>query len=129
MSSADFGPLHPPEPIDAEYAFVGGPLRVGDEHPTNRGWYYTGRVDTDGDPLWYHPPPRWRRRARLIGEGAFIAMFLLPAIGLTVMPGSGEQHADMIVMWVLGLASAAILVPRWKEPFNFPHGASPSRRW
>ncbi|MET3526183.1 hypothetical protein [Phenylobacterium koreense] len=55
--------------IDAEFEVVGGPLRVGDEHPTQKGWYLTDKVDRHGNTLWYKPPSafsRWVRRVALV---------------------------------------------------------------
>ena len=45
-----------PEVIDADFEVVSGPLRVGDEHPTQKGWFLTDQVDRRGRPLWYKPP-------------------------------------------------------------------------
>lgn len=51
--------------IDADFEVVSGPFRVGDEHPTQKGWFFTDKVGRRGEPLWYRPPgfvSRWVRR-------------------------------------------------------------------
>ena len=50
--------------IDADFEVVSGPYRVGDEHRKRRGWYWTGRYDKNGVPLWYRPPARYWRWLR-----------------------------------------------------------------
>lgn len=65
--------------IDAEFEVVGGPLRVGDEHPTVKGWYWTGRYDRKGVGLWYKPPGLISRWVRKIALWLYLAMM---AIGM-----------------------------------------------
>lgn len=69
--------------IDADFEVVSGPLRVGDEHPIQKGWYLTDKVGRSGEPLWYKPPStfsRWVRRAALILFGLLMALGILGAL-------------------------------------------------
>lgn len=38
--------------IDAEFEVVRGPPKIGERHPTRRGWYFTGDYDPYGTPLF-----------------------------------------------------------------------------
>lgn len=77
------GPMSRHRVIDADFEVVSGPYRVGDEHPTERGWYFTDKVDRRGNPLWYRPPSgvsRWVRRVALtlfllMMAGAIVSVF------------------------------------------------------
>lgn len=69
--------------IDAEFEVVGGPLRVGDEHPIRKGWYLTDQVDRHGNRLWYKPPStfsRWVRRVALVLFCLMMAAGILGAL-------------------------------------------------
>lgn len=43
--------------IDADYEVVGGGYQIGEEHRREKGWYFTGKYDRQGYPLF--------RRSRL----------------------------------------------------------------
>lgn len=67
--------------IDADFEVVSGPFRVGDEHPTQKGWFFTDKVGRHGEPLWYRPPgfiSRWVYRI-----AATIAV--VTVVGLSVL--------------------------------------------
>lgn len=69
--------------IDADFDYVAGPMRVGDEHPTRRGWLYTGRHDRRGVLLWYKPPGRfswWVRRIALTIYWSMMAVGVISAL-------------------------------------------------
>ena len=69
-----------PKVTDAQFDYVAGPMRPGDEHPVNRGWYFTGRKNRRGEWLWYKPPgpiSRWIKRI------ALVIYILLMAMGVT----------------------------------------------
>lgn len=68
--------------IDADVDYVAGPMRPGDEHPVNKGWFYTGRFNRKGDALWYKPPgpiSRWIRRIALAIYLALMALGIFAA--------------------------------------------------
>lgn len=67
--------------IDTEFEYVSGPMRVGDEHPTQKGWYYTGRYNRRGVLLWYKPPGPISRGIR---RGALILFWGMIAFGVVV---------------------------------------------
>jgi len=46
--------------IDAEFEVIHAPLRLGDPHPTRKGWRYVGSDLKTGATYWYVPPRRWR---------------------------------------------------------------------
>lgn len=60
--------------IDAEFEVIGGPLRVGDEHPTKRGWFLTDQVDRHGNTLWYKPPSTFSKWVRQVALIMFLGM-------------------------------------------------------
>lgn len=65
---------------DAEFEVVSGPFRVGDEHPTQKGWYYTDKIGRKGERLWYRPPgpiSRWIRRLALIAYFSMMAFAII----------------------------------------------------
>lgn len=66
--------------VDAEFEYVAGPMRVGDEHPTRRGWFYTGRRNRKGVLLWYKPPGQISRWIRRIAAGLYLALMALGII-------------------------------------------------
>lgn len=75
--------------IDADFEIVGGPYRLGEEHRRERGWYFTGRHDADGDPYFMRHPRWWRRRrmlrlAPIIALGVFAACILVLSLGVAV---------------------------------------------
>jgi hypothetical protein len=39
-------------------------FKVGEEHPLHKGWFYTGKFDRKGEPLWYRPPSAFFRFIR-----------------------------------------------------------------
>lgn len=63
--------------IDADYEVISGPLRVGDEHPTRKGWYLTDQVGADGNALWFKPPGPFSRWIRRIAIFIWIAAVVL----------------------------------------------------
>jgi len=69
------------KPIDAEFTYVAGPMRPGDEHPGHRGWYYTGMRDHRGNLLWYRPPGRWSLWVRRVALVAYLALMALGVFG------------------------------------------------
>lgn len=72
--------------IDAEFAVVSGPFRVGDEHPTQKGWYYTDKIGRNGERLWYKPPGPFSRWVRRIAGFLYVAIILF-AIIVTIVTG------------------------------------------
>lgn len=50
--------------VDAEFTVVSGGLRVGDEHPTEKGWYFTGRTDDAGHPVFMRSAAWFQARRR-----------------------------------------------------------------
>lgn len=70
----------------ARSVYVSGPMRIGDEHPTRKGWFYTGKRNRAGVLLWYRPPgpvSRWIRRIGLIGYLTLMAF----GIGVALIMG------------------------------------------
>lgn len=66
--------------------YVSGPMRLGDEHPTRKGWFYTGKRDRNGVLLWYKPPgpvSRWVRRIGIIGYLTLMAF----GVGIAFLMG------------------------------------------
>jgi|GEM_PF-6811732 len=61
--------------IDTGFTIVSGPRRVGDEHPTRKGWFLTDRTDRHGNPLWYKPPGKLSRGFYLWGLWTYRLMF------------------------------------------------------
>lgn len=79
-----------PKVRNAEFEYVCGPMRVGDEHPSHPNWFYTGRRNRRGVLLWYRPPgpiSRWVRRIifavyfALVGLGIFAGLVIEKASG------------------------------------------------
>lgn len=72
---------------DAEFEVVSGPFRVGDEHPTQKGWYYTDKIGRHGERLWYKPPgpiSRWVRRIALF---MYLGMMGMAFVGIFLAEG------------------------------------------
>lgn len=72
---------------DAEFEVVSGPFRVGDEHPTQKGWYYTDKIGRHGERLWYKPPgpiSRWVRRVALF---MYLGMMGMAFVGIFLAEG------------------------------------------
>jgi hypothetical protein len=66
--------------VDADYEYVAGPMRVGDEHPSHPGWQYTGQRDRKGNLLWYKPPGAISRWIRRVAIGMWLALMVLGMI-------------------------------------------------
>lgn len=73
--------------IDAEFEVVGGPLRVGDEHPIQKGWYLTDKVGRDGNALWYKPPGPVSVWVRRIAWVIYIGLMVI-GIGSVFLVGA-----------------------------------------
>lgn len=72
-----------PQITDAEFQVVRGPYRAGDESPRYKGWYFTGRFNGDGDPLFIRKPvPYWRSFQGLVFAGIGIFLLLFVAVGV-----------------------------------------------
>lgn len=58
-----------PKIIDVEFEVISGPYRIGDEHATRKRWYWTGKYDAAGTPLWYRPPRfnKWQFMLLVVG--------------------------------------------------------------
>lgn len=87
---------------DAEFSVVRG-HRPGDESPRYKGWYFTGRFNRVGDPMFIRKPvPYWRsfQGLRVIGIGVFglliCGLGLANAIldGRRAIAGSGQSRAS-----------------------------------
>lgn len=50
--------------IEADFEVVGGPYRVGDEHRTEKDWFFTGRYDAEGNPYFIRGRKWWERLIR-----------------------------------------------------------------
>ena len=76
--------------IDAEFEVVGGPYRVGDEHRREKGWFFTGRYDAEGWPLFQRAPLPYWKSFRSIGWWFVIiyvaAVLLLIGVALVASP-------------------------------------------
>jgi len=66
-----------PKIIDAKFEVVREP-RVGQRHATRRGWYFTGKYDHNGDPLFV---VWWLLLMEAIG-GSLAVIFGVAAIAL-----------------------------------------------
>jgi hypothetical protein len=63
--------------IDADYEVVSGPYRFGEEHRSHPGWYFIGRYDAEGWPLFISKPAPFHKTLSgrtLIGIGALLAL-------------------------------------------------------
>lgn len=80
-----------PRVIDAEFEVVGGPLRVGDEHPTQKGWYLTDQVDRHGNVLWYKPPSTFSKWVRRVAAALFCLAMGLGILGALLEPPKDEN--------------------------------------
>lgn len=72
--------------IDADFEFVSGPMRAGDEHPTRKGWFLTD-IYRKGVRQWYRPPgliSRWIRRIAIV---LWLGMILTGIIATIVSGG------------------------------------------
>lgn len=67
-----------PKIIDAEFEVVRGPARPGTPHATRKGWYFTGKYDANGDPLFI---VWWLLLMEAVG-GTLALLFGLAALGL-----------------------------------------------
>lgn len=64
-----------PRATDAQFRYVSGPMRPGDEHPARPGWRFTGKRNSLGYWLWYKPAkPFWRWVRRIAWTAYFLAM-------------------------------------------------------
>ena len=125
--SDDFGPLRPPPPINAEARRIDGPFQLGDEHPTRPNWFYTGKFDEQGNPLWYRPTARWRRKAVVIGLTAMVALFYFIAGSLLIFRPPDDPGVGWVIL-ALAVVTHVGAVHELKEPVNLPRGVR-SRSW
>lgn len=78
-----------PKIIDAKFDVVRGPGRIGQRHATRRGWYFTGKYDHNGDPLFV---VWWLLLMEAVGGGLAV-IFSVAAIGLASLIGIGVATA------------------------------------
>lgn len=85
-----------PQITDAEFRVVRGPYRAGDESPRHKGWYFIGRFNAQGDPLFIRKPkPYWRTFQGLVLTGA--AVFLVMVGLLAAVETALDRIADSLV--------------------------------
>ena len=77
--------------IDADFEVVSGPLRVGDEHPTRKGWYLTDKVSRKGEALWYKPPSAPSKWIRRVALALFALLMALGILGAILEPSTDEN--------------------------------------
>lgn len=74
-----------PKIIDAKFDVVRGPGRIGQRHATRRGWYFTGKYDHNGDPLFV---VWWLLLMEAVGGGLAV-IFGVAAIALGILVALG----------------------------------------
>ena len=76
------GPRVKHDYTDVEFEVIQGEYRVGEESRERPGWFFTGRRDRHGNPLWYKPPFLSRRLIHKVAVVVICLGFAVALLGL-----------------------------------------------
>lgn len=83
--------------IDVQHEPVGCGYRIGEEHRTEKGWYFTGKYDHDGNPYfmrhpsWFRRLYFWRRLPIWIAYALLIVVAVFVVVALVTATISGHR--------------------------------------